>query len=236
MKQISPIRTLLYFILILSCVETGVTFAQTKNKPGLGFTITKAKGAIVADGVLGEEDWKSAAVATNFFLNYPVDSLPPTFQTEVRVTYDADFFYMSFVCYDDDRPNVVQSLRRDYEWGLNDNVGVYMDPFNDFTNGFYFNVTPYGVQREGVMSGGGSDPEGYNPNWDNKWYSAVKRLEDRWVAELAIPFKSLFVRILSETRYPVGLRHPFNFFLPRWRSPVNCNGRVPPRTRALTFL
>ena len=171
-------------------LELTKTFAQARNKPGFGLAITKAKGSIVADGVLDEEDWKSTAVATDFFLNYPVDSLPPSFQTEVRLTYDDDFFYLSFVCFDDDKPNVVQSLRRDYEWSLNDNVGVYMDPFNDFTNGFYFNITPYGVQREGVMSGGGSEEDGYNPNWDNKWYSAVKRLDDRWVAELAIPFKS----------------------------------------------
>ena len=185
-------RSRIFFSLILlfSCVEAERAFAQTKNKAGTGLAITKAKSAIVADGILNEEDWKVAAVATDFFLNYPVDSLPPSFQTEVRLTYDDNFFYLSFVCYDDDRPNVVQSLRRDYEWSLNDNVGVYMDPFNDFTNGFYFNITPYGVQREGVMSGGGADPEGYNPNWDNKWYSSVKRLEDRWIAELAIPFKS----------------------------------------------
>ncbi len=152
--------------------------------------ITKAKGKIVIDGILDETDWKEAAVATNFFLNYPVDSLPPAFQTEVRLTHDDNFFYLSFVCYDDDKPNVVQSLRRDFDWGLNDNVGVYMDPFDDFTNGFYFNLTPNGVQREGMMSRGGTDEESYNPNWDNKWYSSVKKMNDGWIAELAIPFKS----------------------------------------------
>ncbi len=186
----TPVLVLIIFVLTCSAA-----FAQ--NKPGSGLPITKAKGAIKIDGILDEEDWKAAGTATNFFLNYPIDSLPPAFQTEVRLTFDEDFFYLSFVCYDDDKPNVVQSLRRDFEWDLNDNVGVYMDPFNDFTNGFYFNITPYGVQREGAMSGGGagvagstSGQLGYNPNWDNKWYSSVKRLEDRWIAELAIPFKS----------------------------------------------
>jgi Domain of unknown function (DUF5916)/Carbohydrate family 9 binding domain-like len=164
--------------------------AQAQNKPGTDLPINKASAAIKVDGVLDEEDWAEASVATNFYLNFPVDSLPPTFQTEVRLTFDDDFFYISFVCYDDDKPNVVQSLRRDFNWELNDNVGLYMDPFNDYTNGFYFNITPNGVQREGAMSGGGRDREGYNPNWDNKWYSAVKRMEDRWIAELAIPFKS----------------------------------------------
>lgn len=180
----------LLLMLLLFGFGADQVFAQTRNKPGHGLAISRAKGTMVTDGVLDEEDWKSAVVATNFFLNYPVDSLPASFQTEVRLTFDDDFLYLSFVCYDDNRPNVVQSLRRDFEWSLNDNVGVYMDPFNDFTNGFYFNVTPYGVQREGSMSGGGTGDGGYNPNWDNKWYSSVKRLDDRWIAELKIPFKS----------------------------------------------
>lgn len=182
MNQSSVFATAL---LVLSC-----SLSLAQNKPGTGLPITKAKDAIKIDGVLDEEDWKSAEMATNFFLNFPNDSLPPSFQTEARLTYDDNFFYVSFVCYDDNKPNVVQSLRRDFEWQLNDNVGFYIDPYNDFTNGFYFNITPNGVQREGLMSGGGANQENYNANWDNKWYSAVKKLDDRWIAEMAIPFKS----------------------------------------------
>ena len=81
-------------------------------------------------------------------------------------------------------------MRRDFDYVLNDNVGICIDPYNDFTNGFYFTITPFGVQLEGTMAGGGSFPESYNSNWDNKWYSHVQRYHDRWIAELAIPFKS----------------------------------------------
>ncbi|MEK6783723.1 MAG: DUF5916 domain-containing protein [Bacteroidota bacterium] len=184
-------RLFLYLTVLLLGFEFDEALAQTRNEPGLGLAITKAKGIIVADGVLDEEDWKTAAVATNFFLNYPVDSLAPTFQSEARLTFNDHFFYISFVCYDDNKPDVMQSLRRDFEWPLNDNIGIYMDPYNDFTNGFFFSITPYGVQSEGIMSGGGSDRENsYNNSWDNKWYSKVKRYEDKWIAELAIPLKS----------------------------------------------
>jgi hypothetical protein len=162
-----------------------------QNNRGTGLSISKAKAAIHLDGILDEEDWQTATVASGFYLNFPNDSLPPQFQTEVRVTFNEHFFYVSFVCYDDQRPNVVQSLRRDINWSLNDNVGLYLDPFNDFTNGFFFTITPMGVQSEGILSQGGADPErSFNGNWDNKWYSAVSRHDDRWIAELAIPFKS----------------------------------------------
>ncbi len=90
-------------------------FAQEKNKPAVEFSIKKATGIIKLDGVLDEPDWVTAKIATNFYMNYPVDTMPPTYQSEARVTFDEHFFYVSFVCYDNmEKPNIVQSLRRDY--------------------------------------------------------------------------------------------------------------------------
>jgi hypothetical protein len=171
------------------CVFPLLLCAQ--NKPGKVLSIKKATGAIVLDGKLEEADWSTSEVADNFFLNYPVDSIASTFSSEARMTFDDHFLYVSFVCFDDSKPDIVQSLRRDIDWSLNDNIGIYFDPFNDFTNGFFFTITPYGVQSEGVISNGGQDGDNsFSNSWDNKWYSHVKRLGDRWIAELAIPFKS----------------------------------------------
>lgn len=166
-----------------------LTIAQ--HKPGKEIVVKKAIGTIALDGQLDEPDWQTADVASGFFLNYPVDSIPPSFQSEARVTFDKHFLYVGFVCYDDNRPDIVQSLRRDIEWDVNDNIGVYMDPFNDYTNGFFFTITPMGVQSEGIMSGGGATDDSFNDSWDNKWYSKVTRLHDRWIAEIAIPFKTI---------------------------------------------
>lgn len=169
-----------------------VSFSSlAQNKPGKELKIKKAQGAIVLDGQLDEPDWLSAESASGFYLNYPVDSIAPTFQSEARVTFDQHFLYLGFICYDDSSPDIVQSLRRDIDWDLNDNIGVYMDPFNDYTNGFYFTITPMGVQSEGILSGGGATDDSFNDSWDNKWYSKVTRLNDRWIAEIAIPFKTI---------------------------------------------
>ena len=187
--------------------------------------VRKAKGLMVLDGKLDEEDWKEAGVAKDFFLNYPVDTAAAPFQTEARLTFDDHALYVSFVCYDDKTPNVVQSLRRDFDYGINDNVGVFLGPYNDAINGFYFVITPQGVQLEGTIAGGGAEEMGYNPTWDNKWYSKVTRKDDRWIAELMIPFKSFrFKRELSEwnitfQRYDLKRNHvsswiatPIQFF------------------------
>ena len=165
--------------------------AQVKNLPGTELGIAKAKGPITMDGKLDEVDWQSASVAKDFFMNYPVDTIPAVFQTEARLTYDDQALYVSFVCYDDETPNIIQSLRRDYEWANNDNVSVYLGPYNDGINGFFFGTTPEGVQREGTIATGGQGPDGFNGTWDNKWYSKVVKAADRWVAEIRIPFKSI---------------------------------------------
>ncbi len=67
---------------------------------------------------------------------------------------------------------------------------VNIDPFRDKLNGFNFAVNPYGTQREGLITKG----QEFTTDWDNKWYSAVTRTADRYVVEMAIPFKILRYR------------------------------------------
>jgi hypothetical protein len=188
-------RLAVFCLTFLMLISGADAFSQDqkkipKNPPNKELTIRKAKGPIVLDGVLDEQDWKDANVATNFYLNYPVDTAAAPFQSEVRLTFADHALYVSYICYDDARPDIVQSLRRDFDFGTNDNIGMYVGPYNDGINGFYFQITPYGVQSEGTIAGAGAEDGSYSTNWDNKWFSKVVRHDDRWVAELMIPFKS----------------------------------------------
>jgi len=149
--------------------------------------IKKATDEIVIDGQLQEESWKNADTATGFHQNFPIDSIKAESQSEARFTYDDRNFYIGIIAYDTlPGDYVVQSLRRDFDWPRNDNFSIYIDPFDDRTNGFTFGITPYGVQREGLVIGGGD----VSTEWDNKWYSEVQNYPGRWVAEMRIPFKS----------------------------------------------
>jgi hypothetical protein len=179
------LKSLLLGLLILfSCIG----FSQ--NKPGKKLSIKKVTGTITLDGALDESDWEAADVAKDFFINYPVDTALAPFQTEARLTFDDHFLYVSFVCYDDGTPDIVQSLRRDFDFDLNDNVGIFIGPYNDGINGFFFITTPRGIQDEGTINSAGAGGDSYNSTWDNKWYSKVVKLRDKWIAEIAIPFKS----------------------------------------------
>lgn len=178
---------LLYFFLSISLFS----FAQSNqdNASQFQLQIKKATGKIVIDGILDEPDWQSAFPAGNFKQNFPFDSSLANKQTEARVTFDDQFLYISAVCFQPPK-YTVQSLRRDFPNASSDMFFVLIDPFRDKLNGFYFGVTPYGIQKEGLLytSSAGADN---NFDWDNKWYSKATRHEDKFIVEIAIPFKTL---------------------------------------------
>ncbi len=193
--------------LLLSVLFFAFNHGQSQNQPGTELHIKKAKGAITLDGKIDESDWQTADVADDWYTNYPVDTLRAPFQTEARFTFDDEFFYASFVCYDDETPDIVNSLRRDFNYERNDNVGFALGPYNDKLNGFFFVITPAGIQMEGTVTTGGSNDDSYSTFWDNKWYSKVVRYPDKWIAEMAIPFKSF--------RYKSNIRE-WNISMDRW--------------------
>lgn len=150
--------------------------------------ITKTYSPITVDGILDEPAWLKAEIATDFFMVTPMDTSYADLRTEVRMTYDDENLYIIAINYrPKNRSNVVESLRRDFSFGRNDNFLVFIDPFDDQTNGFTFGVNAEGAQWDGLMFDGSS----VNLSWDNKWISEVKNYEDKWIFEASIPFKSL---------------------------------------------
>ncbi|GIS71633.1 MAG: hypothetical protein CM1200mP10_12100 [Candidatus Neomarinimicrobiota bacterium] len=65
----------------------------------------------------------------------------------------------------------VESLRRDFSFPKNDNFIIFMDTYNDQTNGFAFGVSAAGAQWDGIQADGGD----VSLDWDCKWYSAIKK-------------------------------------------------------------
>jgi len=158
-----------------------------------GITIKRSTAPIILDGKLDEVDWQTADVASQFKQFFPYDSSLANARTEVRLTYDDQFIYMGAKMYNQGpRKYVTPSLRRDYRGEANDGISIVLDTFKDRTNAFVFGVNPFGVQREGLVVNGGSiGKDDFSLNWDNKWYSEVEVHDDYWIAELAIPFKTI---------------------------------------------
>ncbi len=152
--------------------------------------VQKTSEKIIIDGELQEAIWKTSDSAHSFWQNFPYDTCLSKTKTVVYITYNETALYIAAICYDSLPGNyVIQSLKRDFSYPVSDAFAVTIDPFSDKQNGFSFAVNPYGVQREGLVAQGGG--QGVTTNWDNKWYTEVKRGKHAWVVEMEIPFKSI---------------------------------------------
>ncbi|GAA4401585.1 hypothetical protein GCM10023187_15890 [Nibrella viscosa] len=178
-----------YLYLLFIAFFTVSAFAQTLtiNEQTYQLHIRKARFPLNLDGQLQESDWKLADTTTVFWQNTPFDTSRAWNHTQVRVTFDDQFLYVGAVCYQARHRYVVQSLKRDFPGGSSDVFVVNIDTYRDKQNSFNFALSPYGVQREGLVSGGTT----LSTDWDNKWFSKVRNYDDRWELEMAIPFKTL---------------------------------------------
>lgn len=179
------------FILLL--LLTGVATAQEQSIIE-EFVLESRKSdlKISIDGKLDEEAWTTAVLTSDFLNKWPKDTGFAEAQTQAWVTYDDEFIYIGAINYQKKEDLVIKSLKRDnssYHWD-SDGFTVVLDPYNQKTNGFLFGVNAAGARVDGVVSieNSRTSPDF---NWDNAWSSSVRVYDDYWVAEFAIPFKSI---------------------------------------------
>lgn len=173
-------------------VYTGVVTSsperlEVSGSSGEALHIRRTAAAIETDGRLDEAAWQHAPVAVDFLKQFPVDSGLADTRTEVRMTFDANNLYIGVTCWQAREDYTVQSLKRDFPNGVSDAVNILIDPTKDGLNGFLFSLSPLNVQREAWIDNGSA----LSWEWDNRWFSAVQNHDDRWVAEMSIPFKTL---------------------------------------------
>ena len=135
-----------------------ISFAVSAQKKNASFVlpIHYTASPIHIDAKADEEAWKRAEVARDFFMVLPMDTSRAAVKTEVAMTYDSTNVYLLAICYNAlPGPYMVESLRRDFAFGNNDNFLVFIDPFEDQTNGFAFGTNAAGAQWDGLMYEGG---------------------------------------------------------------------------------
>jgi hypothetical protein len=179
---IKKISVILFFVAAVH----QFSLAQRKNE-GFVLNIKETPTPIRIDGVT-DEAWLSTDVASDFYMVLPMDTSHARVRTDVRMAYDQKYLYLIATCYHGvEGPYFVESLRRDFVFGKNDNFLVFIDPFEDQTNGFSFGANAAGAQWDGTMYAGGS----VDLNWDNKWISETTYDDEKWIVEMAIPFTTI---------------------------------------------
>ncbi|MCF6356292.1 MAG: carbohydrate binding family 9 domain-containing protein [Draconibacterium sp.] len=190
-KQISLL--IVFFFITISANAIGFekpesdTTLNTFNKDFI-YNVKKMQSTIKIDGIIEESDWMVAQKADNFYRVLPIDTGFAYQQSVILMTYDDKALYLAQIFYDTiPGKRVMESFRRDFSFGSNDNLLVFFDTFLDQTNGFSFGVSASGAKWDGTMSDGHS----ISLDWDCKWESKTKHYDDRWVTEMRIPFKSI---------------------------------------------
>lgn len=181
------------------------------GRPSVQAARTNAPPTI--DGRLDDVAWRNAVLITDFTQTNPVEGAPPTEETEVRITYDADQLYFAFYAHYND-PSQMRANRVDRDQARRDDwIAVMFDTFLDQQRAYRFSVNAYGVQGDAILTGGrrsrGAPGSGGDTSWDALFETGAAIVDDGWTAEMAIPFKSL--------RYPVRGRseHRWGFQITR---------------------
>lgn len=178
-----------YLLVYMAMVnaQEGDNFPPPENPQEI--QATKAKGSIIIDGRLSEDDWKNAAIVSDFFKIEPVQSKDYRYKTEVKILFDEHNLYVGAFCQDSlgTKGIRIQDLRRDFSYGENDVFGIQIDAQNTKQYAVSFQTTPYGNQK---------DLQNFNDDftdtdWNALWKVRTQRTKNGYYAEFAIPFKSL---------------------------------------------
>ncbi|HTM33326.1 MAG TPA: DUF5916 domain-containing protein [Vicinamibacterales bacterium] len=218
MRRSSSFYSACLTVLCIVALGGGIVRAQNPQlatPTGRGRDVPTAEAARLNDGpvvdgdVLDDPVWKSVPVIAGFKQYQPFEGQPVSERTEVRIGFTRDTLYVGVVCYDSDPEGIiVADSRRDSPLDNTDSFQMILDTFLDKQNGFVFGTSPSGLEYDGQVTnegqGGGGlagnqqsgSGSGFNLNWDGAWVVRTSTTEVGWMAEFAIPFKTL--------RYPAG--------------------------------
>ena len=181
-------KNILLFVTVLFAI---CAFSQTTNK---SVSVKFINNPITLDAELSEDEWKNTKGASGFWQYFPLDSIQAKQQATIKFLFDDDNLYVGIKVNALANDFIIPSLRRDFSAGGSDNITLLFDTFNDGTNAFIFGTNPYGIKREMLLSGGGSELRGFTMAWDTKWKCKTAIKEDHYIAEMIIPLSAFKYR------------------------------------------
>jgi len=148
----------------------------------------EATEAPVIDGDLSDPVWSKARVIDQFTQKQPNPGAPPTERTELRILYDENNLYFGVYNHDSQPDAIIaRTMSRDGALYTTDSFVIQLDPGQTRRNAFSFEVGASGGRVDEVELNNTQELS----EWDTIWTERVRRVSDGWVAEVAIPFRSL---------------------------------------------
>jgi hypothetical protein len=178
-------RLVLFLLLVLSG-QMGLYAQNSKNSAQhISIEAPKISHTVRVDGNLEDSEWSKATKITAFTEFFPEENGKPEVNTEAYLMYDEQNLYIAFKAFDD--PSRIRYSITDRDNIFKDDfVGIMVDTYGNTTWGYEIFVNPVGIQADLKRTSNREDAA-----FDIIFYSAGKIVEDGYVVEMAIPFKSL---------------------------------------------
>lgn len=172
--------------------------------------------SIAIDGNLDESAWQNTPSIGNFTVVNPDNGATPSHQTLTRFLYDEAGLYVAISNFQPRDTQVERLSARDNQTDR-DHVAVMIDPSGKGRYGFVFNVGLGGSLTDGTIQ-----PERkFAYEWNAPWQAQTKRFDDRWDAEIFIPWNVLKLPSATDKR-TIGLmveRH-ISYLAEKWAVPA----------------
>jgi len=149
----------------------------------------RVEDRIHIDGRLDDVMWSHAQFQGHFIQREPEEGRPSTERTEVGILYDKDNIYFGLKCYDSEPGRIIANeMRRDAMMRNDDTFSIILDTYHDQRSGFLFTTNPNGAKWDLVLANEGRN---MNSAWDGIWTCKANVTDEGWIAEIAIPWKTL---------------------------------------------
>ncbi len=176
------IKRLLFFL-------TFLLFSTVKGYSQKTIRAVFASTPPVVDGIITPGEWTDADSATDFIQMEPRKGMPATEPTSAYLLFDDQFVYIAMICYHSNPSEIVARIQQRDELTKNDDiVALLLDSYADKRTAYVFFINPLNTQIDMRVS---DDGRSLDLNWDAEWISAASVNADGWIAEMAIPFKSI---------------------------------------------
>lgn len=155
---------------------------EARETPSL--TVKLAGSPPQIDGRVDDAAWKNGTIVPQLF--WSTGSARPQVSTEIRLSYDANALYVSYINDEPRTDRMKVSYRQETRLlQEDDTIQVFISPLDEPQHYYYFVLNPANVRYERAS---------FDSSWSAPWQSATRQFANGWIAELAIPIRSMGAR------------------------------------------
>jgi hypothetical protein len=165
-------------------------YSETISTKEINIQTVRTNEPMHTDGDLTEAVWQRPGFK-GLLQDEPDQFRAPSQQSEVWFAYDDEAIYFA-AKYSDTCPDSIMArlVRRDFIWGdPSDGCVLYLDPYHDHRNGYFFYVSAAGTLADGIIENDVKQPN--DLTWDAVWEGVSHLDPDGWTIEMKIPFSQL---------------------------------------------